>query len=112
MLGLHHFGCRDLHRRIHVSALAHPFVVVRFAQVAHPRVGSSATRKSPGPRFFASRKAPDRHPPPEPPVNSPSNLASRRATTKHSSSFTWIMSSRIFKFIVVGKKSSPMPSTT
>src|SRR5438309_642817 len=51
-------------------------------------------------------------PPPEPPVNKPSSFARRRATTKHSSSFTWMMSSRIFRFMVVGKKSSPIPSTT
>ena len=52
MLGLHHFGCRDLHRRIHVSALAHPFVVVRFAQVAHPRVGQQRHQKIAGPQVF------------------------------------------------------------
>ena len=34
-----------------------------------------------------------------------------RVIEKHSLSSTRTMSSRIFRFIVVGKKSSPMPST-
>ena len=49
--------------------------------------------------------------PPEPPTKSPSRRVSSRVMRKHSLSSTRTISSMILRFIVVGKKSSPMPST-
>ncbi len=50
--------------------------------------------------------------PPEPPVRMPSIVASFRVITKQSRSGVTITSSMIFRSMVPGKKSSPMPSTT
>ena len=60
---------------------------------------------------FAHLIAPATAAPPEPPTKRPSRRVMSRVIEKHSLSSTRTMSSRILRFIVVGKKSSPMPST-
>ena len=49
--------------------------------------------------------------PHEPPQNRPSCRTSSRVIRKHSLSSTRTISSMILRFIVPGRKSSPMPST-
>ena len=49
--------------------------------------------------------------PQEPPTNRPSSRVSRRVMRKHSLSSTRTISSMIWRFIVDGRKSSPIPST-
>src|SRR2546430_15126228 len=41
---LYDLGCGDLHRRVHVAALAHPFIVVNLAEVAHAGIDRKSTR--------------------------------------------------------------------
>jgi hypothetical protein len=69
-------------------------------------------------RIFAGRSicraylmAPITAAPPEPPAKIPSSRARSRVIRKHSLSSTRTISSMSFRFIVDGKKSSPIPST-
>jgi hypothetical protein len=76
-----------------------------------PESGRITTRKSSGPRSFATSSAAHTAVPEEPPARIPSSRVMRRATRNESLSLTLIQRSTIDRSSVSGHASLPIPST-
>ncbi len=58
VLCFHHFRRGDVHHRIDVAALAHPFIVIHFAEIPHARVRQQRDNKIVRPKVFRQTQSP------------------------------------------------------